>query len=112
MMDIATGPFGAALIGAAFAGLALMVFLAAANMLFGLSDAVRRYGAMLVCALLAGFPAWVVVFYGSMLFYADFNGDWRGVALTSVLAAFGCWLFGTAIFAIRRILRLESMSDL
>ena len=105
MMNIATGPFGAALICAAFTGLGLMVLLAAASMLFEISDAVRRYGAMLACALLAGFPAWVVLFYGSALFYADFNGDWRGIALASALAAFGCWLLGTAMFAVRRIVR-------
>lgn len=112
MVDFIMGPFGAALIYASFAGLLLVVFMAFANVLFGLSDSVRRYGSIISCALMAGFPVWMAMFYGSTLFHADFDGDWRGIAFASVMTLAGCWLVSTPILAIRRILRLSSMNDI
>lgn len=105
-IEFLVGPFGAAFgFIIPIAGLVLSIGLAAVNILVGLNDGARRLGSILTIVMIAGSPIWMAAFYGSSLFVADFDGDWRAIAFVSVLAAGSVWLAGTALYGVVRVLR-------
>ena len=104
MIEFLTGPFGAAAWYGMIASVALMVVLAAANLLFGLSETVRRIGQIAFLVLGAPIMLWLPLFYGSSLFYGNFNGDWRPVVMCVVFTAITLPLAALPFLAIRKVL--------
>jgi hypothetical protein len=110
MIEFLTGPFGAAAWYGMIASVALMSILAATNLLFGLSERTRRVGAFAMLALGAPIMLWLPLFYGSALFYGNFNGDWRGVVMCIVLTAISLPMAALPFLAFRKVITSSARS--
>jgi hypothetical protein len=104
MIDFLTGSYGALAFYGMITSVALVMVMAAANLLFGLSEKVRRVGEIIAVATGTPIVLWLPSFYGSALFYGNFDGDWRGIAFCLVMTAFSLPMAALPFLAMRRVL--------
>lgn len=102
--DILMGQIGAGAFYSAGLGLALMIGLGAANLLFGLSAIVRRIWQTTAIMLMAPVLIWMFLFYADILVNGNFEGHWFAFALCAAMTAFQLWMCILPILGIRRLL--------